>query len=130
MTAQIQYYEKKLEFEMDPADLFEGLNKGNNIVVVDARTASGFEAEHIPGAINLPHREMTEASTRHLDKGALYVVYCSGIGCNGSTKGSLNLTKLGFAVRELIGGIEWWKLDGYATEGTRAAEGLAVQCAC
>ena len=130
MTAQIQYYEKKLAFEMDPADLFEALNNGKNIIPVDARASFGYEAEHIPGAISLPHREMTEASTRHLDKEALYVVYCSGIGCNGSTKGSLNMTKLGFNVRELIGGIEWWKIDGYATEGTRAAEGLAVQCAC
>jgi rhodanese-related sulfurtransferase len=130
MTAQIQYYEKKLAFEMDPSDLFEALNNGKNIVVVDARRASGFEAEHIPGAINLPHREMTEEGTKQLDKEALYVVYCDGIGCNGSTRGSLNMSRLGFEVRELIGGIEWWKFDGYATEGTRAVEGMPVHCAC
>jgi rhodanese-related sulfurtransferase len=89
------------------------------VIVVDARKAFAFEAEHIPGAISLPHREMNEESTRHLDKEMLYVVYCDGIGCNASTRGALNMTQLGFTVKELIGGIEWWKYDGYATEGVR-----------
>ena len=31
-------------------------------------------------------------------------------------KGALKLAELGFRVKELIGGIDWWKRDGYATE--------------
>lgn len=131
MEAQIKHYENKLAFEMDPSDLFDALNNGENVIVVDARKAFGFEAEHIPTAINIPHREMTVESTKHLDKDTLYVTYCDGIGCNASTKGALNMAKLGFKVKELIGGIEWWKLDGYATEGTKGVQtGLKVECAC
>ena len=131
MEAQIKHYENKLAFEMDPSDLFDALNDGENVIVVDARKAFGFEAEHIPTAINIPHREMTVESTKHLDKDTLYVTYCDGIGCNASTKGALNMAKLGFKVKELIGGIEWWKLDGYATEGTKGVQtGLKVECAC
>jgi len=131
MEAQIKHYENKLAFEMDPSDLFDALNNSEKIIALDARKVSGFEAEHIPNAINIPHREMTFDSTKHLNKEVLYVIYCDGIGCNASTKGALNMTKLGFKVKELIGGIEWWKFDGYATEGIQGNKvGLKVECAC
>jgi len=131
MDAQIKHYENKLAFEMDPSDLFEALKNGEKVIAMDAMKAFGFEAEHIPGAINIPHREMNLESTKHLDKDFTYVTYCDGIGCNASTKGALNMTRLGFKVKELIGGLEWWKLDGYATAGTKAGDaGEQIQCAC
>jgi rhodanese-related sulfurtransferase len=131
MDAQNKHYENKLAFEMDPSDLFDALNNGEKVVALDARKAFGFEAEHIPTAINIPHREMTEETTKHLDKETIYVTYCDGIGCNASTKGALNMSRLGFKVKELIGGIEWWKFDGYATEGTKAnSNGQNIECAC
>ena len=84
--------------------------------IVDVRPPAEFALDHIPGAINFPHRTMNEKSTSHLDRSALYVVYCDGIGCNASTKGAFNLTRLGFRVKELIGGLDWWKRDGYKIE--------------
>lgn len=130
MNAQIKHYEDKLAYEMDPSDLFAALNNGEKIIALDARKPFGYEAEHIPGALNIPHREMNEQTTKHLDREVLYVTYCDGIGCNASTKGALNMARLGFKVKELMGGIEWWKFDGYETEGTKAATGLKVECAC
>ncbi|AYB33484.1 rhodanese-like domain-containing protein [Chryseolinea soli] len=130
MNAQIKHYEDKLAYEMDPSDLFAALNNGEKIIALDARKPFGYEAEHIPGALNIPHREMNEQTTKHLDKAVLYVTYCDGIGCNASTKGALNMARLGFKVKELMGGIEWWKFDGYETEGTKAAKGLKIECAC
>ena len=43
----------------------------------------------------------------------MYVTYCDGIGCNGSTKGAYKLAKLGFRVKELIGGLDFWLRDGH-----------------
>jgi len=129
-AAAIIHYQNKLSFEMDPSDLFEALNAGEPIVVIDARKPFAYEYEHIPGAVNLPHRQMNAATTSHLKKDQLYVVYCDGIGCNASTRGALNLAKLGFDVRELMGGIVWWKFDGYETAGTQAQTGLKVSCSC
>ena len=74
---------------MDPSDLFEAMNNGAQIKPLDARKSFGYEKEHIPGSINIPHREMNEENTRHLNKDILYVVYCDGIGCNASTKGAI-----------------------------------------
>ena len=130
MKNQVDFYEQKLRYEMDPSDLFHALENGEQFVPLDARQDFGYDREHIPNAINIPHREMNEETTRHLDKSLTYVCYCDGIGCNASTKAALKMTKLGFKVIELIGGIEWWKFDGYATEGTQAMEGQKLQCAC
>lgn len=127
---QRSYYQAKLNYETDSWDLSEALKRGDNVVVVDARSAEAYAEQHIPSAINLPHRTMSEATTRHLDKNCVYVSYCDGIGCNASTKGALHLAELGFQVKELLGGLDWWRRDGYATEGTGGKPGTPVACGC
>lgn len=129
MEDQLKHYERKLAFETDAWDLKVGLESGEHIMVIDARSPEAYRKEHIPGAINIPHRSMSEETTRHLDKGALVVTYCDGIGCNASTKAALNMVRLGFRVKELIGGLDWWKRDGHRTEGVAASAGAAA-CGC
>jgi rhodanese-related sulfurtransferase len=110
------HFRDKLAFETDAWDLNEVLHEGANVVIVDTRNESAYAQEHIPQSINLPHRKMDVESTRQFDRSATYVTYCDGVGCNASTKGALKLAELGFEVRELIGGLDWWKRDGYPTE--------------
>jgi rhodanese-related sulfurtransferase len=114
----ISHFRDKLAFETDAWDLNEMLHAGERVVIIDARSEAAYAQEHIPQAVNFPHRKMNTESTRHLDRNALYVTYCDGIGCNASTKGALKLAELGFQVKELIGGIDWWKRDGYPTESS------------
>src|SRR5262245_3692322 len=90
MDDQVRYYEAKLQYEIDPFDLNEALGRGDKIHLVDTRSPEAYGRSHIPGAVNIPHRTMSPATTAHLDKGALIVTYCDGIRCNGSTKGALN----------------------------------------
>lgn len=130
MNEQLKHYQDKLNYEMDPSDLYDSLNQNEKIIVVDTRKDFAYEMERIPKAINVPHREMNEERLKDFERSVVYVCYCDGIGCNASTKGSLNLAKLGFKVKELIGGLEWWKKDGYATEGSKAAIGQEINCAC
>ena len=130
MKEQIEHYENKLKYEIDSYDVFEALNLGKNMVIVDARSSEAYAERHIPGAISLPHRTMDEETTSRLDKNTLYVTYCDGIGCNASTKGALKLARLGFSVKELMGGLDWWIRDGYATEGLQATECCAPDCGC
>ncbi len=103
--AQIQYYERKLAYEIDSWDLKVALDSGDSVVVIDVRSADAHIARHIRGSINIPHRAMSTETTSNIDRNATVVTYCDGIGCNASTKGSLNLARLGFNVRELIGGL-------------------------
>ena len=130
MTEQIRHYESRLSFQWDSADLAQKLEEDPKVVVIDTRKAFAYEEEHIPSAISFPHRNMDADTTSNLDPSAIYICYCDGIGCNGSTKGSLKMAQLGFNVRELIGGLDWWKRDGYQTEGASATEGTKIECAC
>ena len=128
---QLDFYRHKLAYETDSADLFESLQNDEPIIVVDGRAHFAYEQEHIPGAISLPHREINAETTASLDKTRTYVCYCDGIGCNASTKTALKLAELGFQVRELIGGLDWWRRDGYATHGPGATIGDPnIRCAC
>ena len=130
MQDAAEHFARKLAHETDSWDLFEALNRGDAVTVVDARSPDAYAKEHIPGALNLPHRQMDLASTATLDADRLYVVYCDGIGCNASTKGALQLARLGFQVKELMGGLDWWKRDGYATEGEEGRDGTPLSCGC
>lgn len=126
MDDQQKHYADKLTNEIDAWDLNQARERGENVIVIDTRSPEAFAAGHIPGALSLPHRAMDAASTAGLDRQALIVTYCDGIGCNASTKGALNLARLGFRVKELIGGLDWWKRDGHAVEGGAPGAG----CGC
>ncbi len=65
---QIEFYEAKLNYETDSWDLSEMMISGQEVVVIDARSAEAFTIEHIPGAINIPHRIMSDETAKHLDK--------------------------------------------------------------
>lgn len=127
---QVDFYTAKLNYETDSWDVSEAINNGDNLIVVDARSEQVYKLEHIPTAINLPHRNISSETTKHLDKSKLYISYCDGTGCNASTKGALKLAELGFSVKELLGGLDWWLRDGYATEGEQATAGKELDCGC
>ncbi|MGW0563268.1 rhodanese-like domain-containing protein [Streptomyces sp. NPDC003016] len=130
--SQLDYYQEKLAYEIDSADLKAALEEGQELVVVDGRSTESYEREHIPGAISIPHRSISQDSLAGLSRTPLYVAYCDGIGCNASTKTAIKLATSGFRVKELIGGLDWWKRDGYATEGhaSRHDAHAHVDCGC
>jgi rhodanese-related sulfurtransferase len=108
------HFEARLAFETDPADLFLDQQKGHaDLLIVDARSPAAFADEHIPGALNLPTRHITAETTAAFARDRLIVTYCWGPGCNGSTRAAARLAALGFQVKELIGGLEYWKREGY-----------------
>lgn len=127
------FMQAKLAYHTDSADLAEDLVNGiGAIVVIDTRSPEHYAAGHIPGAISFPHRTMDDHSTANLDRSKTYVVYCDGIGCNGSTKGAWKLARLGFQVKELLGGLDFWKRDGHLIATGLEAGSLrsAASCGC
>lgn len=128
MDNQLKHYTDKLAYEIDSWDLKVALESGEDITVIDARSVEAFAREHIPGAVNIPHRTMSPETTQPIGKHTLVVCYCDGIGCNASTKGALNMLKLGFRVKELMGGLDWWKRDGHKTHSQGESETIACGC--
>ncbi|HTB33810.1 MAG TPA: rhodanese-like domain-containing protein [bacterium] len=105
---------KKLGLEVDPSDVWTDLQaKVPGFILLDGRGAASYARGHVPGAIHLWHREISAATTKHLDKKKVIVTQCTGVGCNASTKAAYKLAKLGFLVKEMTGGLAWWKLEGY-----------------
>jgi rhodanese-related sulfurtransferase len=127
---QLLHYQAKLTYETDSWDLSIALETTDSWVAVDGRGADAYEREHIPGAINLPHKALCLDTVKDLDKSKTYICYCDGIGCNASTKTALKLLTLGFNVKELMGGLDWWKRDGHATAGSEGQAGTGVSCDC
>lgn len=129
------YMLAKLSLHTDAWDVAEDLRNGvTDVVVIDARTEEYYQLGHIPGALCFPHRKMNAESVAALDREKTYVTYCDGIGCNASTKGAYKLASLGFKVKELLGGLDFWRRDGHplaigAEPGT-LIDTAAVECAC
>lgn len=113
------HFQSRLAFETDPWDVRTDMERGrSDFILIDVRSPTDFDARRIAGAINLPYRSMDAETTAALPKEKLMVTYCWGPGCNSSTKGALKLASLGFRVKELIGGLEYWIKEGGQVEGT------------
>lgn len=127
---QLDFYRAKLAYEIDSWDVVDQQQQGAALQLVDGRSAAAYQHETLPGAINLPHRGINADSTATLDRSLLYVTFCDGIGCNASTKTALKLAELGFRVKELQGGVDWWKRDGYPTVQGGAVCDVTTNDAC
>ncbi len=114
------FFAAKLRFETDPADLAADRAAGASPLVIDVRSTEAWSQGHIPGALHIPGPELAmRAGELGADRGRALVVYCWGPGCNGSTRAALTLATLGFAaVRELIGGFEYWAREGFLVESS------------
>lgn len=130
------YMLHKLSFHADAWDVAEDLRSGvPTLVVIDTRSEALYAQGHVPGAIHFPHRLMDATSTAGLDRSKVYVTYCDGIGCNGSTKGAYKLAALGFTVKEMLGGLDFWRRDGHpvatgSAPGVMPSDTPAIACAC
>jgi rhodanese-related sulfurtransferase len=104
------FFASKLSYETDPADVYTDMQHGvADFVLLDVRSPEAYAKSHAVGALNLPHSHISAETTARFAKDTLLVVYCWGPGCNGATKAALKLSALGFAVKEMIGGIEYWE---------------------
>ena len=116
-----KHFLSKLAVETDPADLALDLQRGQDgFILVDARDPKAYEECHLPTAINLSSRRINAETTAELPKDKVIVTYCWGPACNGATKAAIKFAELGFRVKELIGGIEYWRNEGGKVKGTLA----------
>ncbi|SEO81263.1 rhodanese-like domain-containing protein [Paenibacillus sp. OV219] len=114
-----RHYMNKLAVETDVADVRYDMQHGlNDFQLIDVRSEKAYGECHIPGAINLPSNQISAGATVAFNKEQTIVVYCWGPACNGATKGAARLSGLGFKVKEMLGGIEYWRKEGNEVEGT------------
>ncbi|MEH1126458.1 rhodanese-like domain-containing protein [Micromonospora sp. CPCC 206061] len=112
-AAAVAHFAARLSFETDVSDVHADLTAGvPGIVVVDSRGTEAWEQGHLPGALHLPTREIAARAEREIPPGTTVVTYCWGPGCNGATRAALEFARLGYPVKEMIGGFEYWSREG------------------
>jgi len=113
-AAAIEHFAAKLRYETDPSDVAAAQVAGERFVLIDTRGHAAWHQGRAVGAVHLPTAEIAERAASEVPIGTPVVVYCWGPGCNGATKAALQFSRLGYEVRELIGGFEYWAREGLA----------------
>ncbi|CUR45691.1 Rhodanese-like domain protein [Alloalcanivorax xenomutans] len=99
-------------------ELKRRLDNGDPLVLVEALPERHFHSGHLPGAINIPHEEVSAlAGTALPDKDATIVVYCANTGCQNSRIAAGFLRGAGYRnVLEYVEGKADWQEAGYPLE--------------
>jgi len=123
--------QSRLRFETDCWDVHEGLRAPNpDFVLVDVRSREAYERGHVPGAVHIARRTITGDTLRGYAADTLFVTYCGGPHCNGSTRGAIAFATLGYRVKEMIGGVTGWLDEGFELEAGAGKPEVAIACGC
>jgi rhodanese-related sulfurtransferase/DNA-binding MarR family transcriptional regulator len=90
------------------------------VTVIDTRPAEEFAAGHVPGALNLPLREL-KRRVRELPRDQTIVAYCRGAYCVLSYEAVAELRKRGFKASRLEEGYPEWRAAGLPVERSATA---------
>ena len=99
--------------------------------LVEVLPAPTFRKEHLPGAVNIPLKELTRASTAQLDRRHPIVVYCFDLQCDLSARAAWMLEAFGFTqVYDYAAGKQDWfahdlPMEGEEAQAPRAGDNVA-----
>lgn len=138
--AAVAHFAARLSYETDPSDVAADIGAGvTGWVLIDSRSRASWDQGHIAGAIHLPTAEIAARAASVVPAGSSVVTYCWGPGCNGGTRAALEFAKLGYPVKEMIGGFEYWAREGLPVETAAGVDRratdpltapLGIACAC
>lgn len=112
-----EHFARKLAFETDCTDVHAAFRSGAvDFVLLDVRGAAAYARAHVPGALSLPHREITAERMMSWPHETVFVVYCAGPHCNGADQAALKIARLGRRAKVMIGGMTGWADEGFAYE--------------
>jgi len=104
--------------QLEPAtakELLAGLRDGS-VVLLDVRPEDEYGLGHLPGAMNIPLRQL-EQRLAELPRKQAIVAYCRGPYCVLSFEAVAALRPHGFNVRRFENGFPEWKAAGLPIEG-------------
>ena len=109
------FVSRRGEFEAIPAEEVLDRAKKGLVLVLDVRPPEEYAAGHLPGAVNIPIKEL-EARLASLPKRKEIVAYCRGAYCVWSYEALESLHKRGFRARRLKDGFPGWRATGLPVE--------------
>jgi rhodanese-related sulfurtransferase/predicted transcriptional regulator len=109
------YFRERDGFEpVSRKELLRRMREGL-VTVIDTRPAEEFAAGHLPGALNVPLREL-KRRLRELPRDQDVVAYCRGAYCVLSYEAVAELRKRGFKAFRLEEGYPEWRAAGLPIE--------------
>ena len=136
----ISHFAGRIAFETDASDVYAAQAEGARFVLVDSRGEAAWVQGRAVGALHMPTAEIATRAAGEIPPDMPVVTYCWGPGCNGATRAALEFANLGYQVKEMIGGFEYWAREGYPVEDERgpvlrAKDPLtapldSISCAC
>jgi rhodanese-related sulfurtransferase len=137
----LAYFTGQLAFRTDVSDVHAALDSDDpGFTLVDTRGKASWDQGRAPGAVHLPTDEIASRASGFIEQAIPVVVYCWGPGCNGAYRAAVEFAKLGYQVKEMIGGMEYWIREGLpvATDAgvergepdPRTVPVSGVSCAC
>jgi rhodanese-related sulfurtransferase len=105
------YFQKRDELEPVSRERLMELSRAGAVTVLDVRPSDEFELGHVPGAVNIPLREL-ETRLAELDPSQEIIAYCRGHYCVLSYEAVATLRTRGFKARRLEEGLPEWRAAG------------------
>lgn len=107
-------YKEQIIRTISPENAYNLIKKykdDSNLVILDIRPKEEFEAEHIPGAMNLDYNgHQFRKKVEKVDKKKNYIIYCKS-GVRGEYFMDI-MKELGFnRVYNILGGFVAWKIS-------------------
>ncbi|HEX2144517.1 MAG TPA: rhodanese-like domain-containing protein [Glycomyces sp.] len=135
------YFTAKMRFHTDVSDVYSAMETDDpGFTLVDTRGQAAWDQGRVPGAVHLPTDEIAARAAEQVDPARPVVVYCWSPGCNGAYRAAVEFAKLGYQVKEMLGGIEYCIREGLpiATDADvergepdpRTVPVSGVSCAC
>jgi len=99
----------------------EKLDTGAPMTIIEALPRRYFDAEHLPGALNIPYDEIQARAPDILPKkDAFIVVYCASSDCQNSKIATDILQNTGYTnVFEYVEGKQHWLEANFPVESTK-----------
>src|SRR3712207_8321970 len=106
--------------EVDPAEVRAALQDGEEVVLVDVRESTEWDAGHLPGARHVPRGHLeSRIEGAAPDRDQRVVLYCAS-GVRSALAAHTLRELLGYErVESLTGGITLWKDRGYEVQVPR-----------
>jgi ArsR family transcriptional regulator len=105
------YFDQRDSLEAVSREELLERSRAGTVTILDVRPEDEFALGHLPGALNIPLREL-EARLGELDLGQEVVAYCRGPYCVLSYEAVAALRARGFKARRLEDGMPEWRVAG------------------
>ncbi len=109
------FFRARDSLEAVSKDELMGRMRKDLATVVDVRPAEEFAAGHVPGAVNIPFKEL-ERRLSELPDDQEIVAYCRGPYCVLAYEAVAALRYWGYSARRLEDGLPEWEIAGFPVE--------------